>query len=282
MSTALEVDPGIYPGVPMAEYHRWPGVNFSKLKLFERSAAHAREEMLHPKEPTEAQDLGTAVHTAVLEPERFKADYVLGLDAGRKSKADKDAWANFEKEHPSSLILDAEDMAVCNGVAFAVWGHPVMRELLTSKGASELCVVWDDAATGLRCKARIDRLGEVGGWTVLADLKTAGDGLTDASPDGFAKACARYLYHVQAAHYLAGLAALHERERKFWHLACEKSAPFGCAVYELSEGALAQGEQQRRRWLRAFAECKATDNWPGYPTHVQPLDLPRWAQEVLE
>jgi PDDEXK-like domain of unknown function (DUF3799) len=275
------VNPGIYRDVPMAEYHRWPGVNFSKLKLFERSPAHAREEMLHPKLPTEAQDLGTAVHSAVLEPDRFAADYVVGPDCGRKSKIDKDAWAEFEARNPTALILDADDAEVCRGVSASVWAHPVMRELLTSKGASELCIVWYDATTGLRCKARIDRLGIVAGWSVLADLKTAGDGLTDASPDGFAKACARYLYHVQAAHYLAGMAALHERDRKFWHLACEKSAPFACAVYELSEGALAQGEQQRQRWLHRFAECERTENWPGYPTHVQPLDLPRWAQEEI-
>jgi len=275
------VNPGIYPGVPMAEYHRWPGVNFSKLKLFERSPAHAREEMLHPKESTDAQALGTAVHSAVLEPDRFAVEYVVGLERGRKSKIDKNVWAEFEAKHPEALILDVADSEVCRGISAAVWAHPVMRELLTSKGASEVCVVWDDEATGLRCKARIDRLGVVGGWSIVADLKTAGDGLTDASPGGFSTACARYLYHVQAAHYLAGVRALHDRERKFWHLACEKSAPFACAVYELSEGALAQGEQQRQRWLHRFAECERTGAWPGYPTHIQPLDLPRWAQEEI-
>lgn len=266
----------------MAEYHRWPGVNFSKLKLFERSPAHAREEMLHPKEPTDAQALGTAVHAAVLEPDKFADEYVTGPECGRKSKIDRDTWAAFEAANPHALILGADDAEVCRGVSAAVWAHPVMRELLASKGANELSVVWDDAATGLRCKARIDRFGVVGGWSVLADLKTAGDGLTDASQVGFSKACARYLYHVQAAHYLAGMSALHgERERKFWHLACEKSAPFACAVYELSDGALAQGEQQRQRWLHRFAECEQTGAWPGYPTQIQPLELPRWAQEEI-
>lgn len=282
MTTASAIAPGIYTGIPFSEYHRWPGVNFSKLKLFERSAAHAREEMLHPSEQTPAQAMGTAVHSAVLEPERFAEEYVVGLDCGRKSKIDKDAWAEFEAKHPTALILDKDDAEICRGVSGAVWGHPVARELLSSQGAREVCIVWDDEATGLRCKARIDAIGTVAGWSVLADLKTIGDGLNDARPDGFAKACANFMYHVQAAHYMAGAAALSDHPRRFFHIAAEKVRPFGVAVYELSEGALAQGEQQRRRWLHRMAECEKTNVWPGYPTHVMPLDLPAWAREEIE
>jgi hypothetical protein len=281
MPTSTEIAPGIYPGIPFAEYHRWPGVNFSKLKLFERSPAHAREEMLHPSEPTVAMALGTAVHSAVLEPDRFAAEYVVAPECDRRTKIGKETWAKFEAENPGT-ILSEEDSETCQGISTAVWAHPVAKELLSSRGSKEVCVVWDDQDTGLRCKARIDVIGSVAGWPVIADLKSVGDGIMDATPDGFSKACARYLYHVQAAHYLAGAEALHSHQRKFWHIAVEKSAPYGCAVYELSEGALAQGEQQRRRWLHRMKECEATGNWPGYPQTVQPIDIPKWAQETLE
>lgn len=275
--TSTEIAPGIYAGVPFAEYHRWPGVNFSKLKLFERSAAHAREAIVHPPEQTDAQAMGVAVHAAVLEPDDFATMYAIAPKCDRRYKEGKAIWAAFEAE-AKGMILSEDDAAICRGVSEAVWGHPVARELLSSKGAREVCVVWDDADTALRCKARIDLIGSLAGWSVLADLKS----VVDATPDGFSKACARYLYHVQAAHYLAGTAAIKDHPRRFLHVAAEKSAPFGVAIYELSEGALAQGEQQRRRWLHRFAECESTGVWPGYPTQVMPLDLPRWAQEELE
>jgi hypothetical protein len=29
--------------------------------------------------------------------------------------------------------------------------------------------------------------------------------------------------------------------------------------------------------LDLYAECKASGNWPGYPSTIQPLSLPAWA-----
>src|SRR5262249_17341765 len=139
-----QISPGVYPGVSFEEYHRWPGANFSMLKLFERSAAHARELMLHPAESTPAQALGNAVHAAVLEPDRFAADYVVAPDFGpRNVNPGKAQWKAWEAEHTSEAILSATDGEVCRGVSAAVWAHPVMAELLRSKGAREVSLLWD-------------------------------------------------------------------------------------------------------------------------------------------
>ena len=68
-----------------AEYHASEGISASGLKLIGRSPLHYWAAYLDPKrEPrveTPALKLGTAIHTAVLEPMRFADEYVVVPDS---------------------------------------------------------------------------------------------------------------------------------------------------------------------------------------------------------
>src|SRR5690349_7675909 len=81
-------------------YHDHPAVGSSHLKSIARSPAHYWSEWLDPSRPprtdTPAKWLGKAVHAAILEPERFKSDYVVGPRFDRRTKAGKEAAAAFE------------------------------------------------------------------------------------------------------------------------------------------------------------------------------------------
>lgn len=270
---------GIRQGMTRAEYEAIHGLNQSTLKLFRRTPAHAREYMVHPPEPTDALELGTAVHVAVLEPERFARQYVAAPKVDRRTKAGKEQWAAFEDAHRGLEVLSAEDMEVCRGIADAAVGLETVARLLASPGKSEVGVVWDDPQTGVRCKALMDRITTFAGWTVVVDLKST----QDASPGAFARDCAKYAYHVQAAFYLDGLNVLAPANRRFFHVAVEKARPYCCAVYELDPPAVAQGRADYREYLRVYAECARSGRWPGYRDAVEPLSLPVWAlsEEVL-
>jgi hypothetical protein len=71
-------EPGRYSGVPDTDYFAAPAVNASTLKHMGRSALHCKAQMTRSgdRPDTEAQKVGRLVHCAVLEPERFAADYV--------------------------------------------------------------------------------------------------------------------------------------------------------------------------------------------------------------
>ena len=71
-------EPGRYSGVPEADYFAAEAVNSSTLKHMGRSALHCKAEMTRSgdRPDTEAQKVGRLVHCAVLEPERFKAEFV--------------------------------------------------------------------------------------------------------------------------------------------------------------------------------------------------------------
>lgn len=73
--------PGVYEGIPNAEYHGGPGISKSGLDLVHRSPLHFNAVMTaaNDRTPTPAQDLGTAVHMAILEPSEFAKTYCLPL-----------------------------------------------------------------------------------------------------------------------------------------------------------------------------------------------------------
>lgn len=73
--------PGVYEGIPNAEYHGGPGISKSGLDLVHRSPMHYQAVVTAANDhtPTPAQEIGTAVHMAILEPEEFAKTYCLAL-----------------------------------------------------------------------------------------------------------------------------------------------------------------------------------------------------------
>ena len=57
------------------DYHAMPGASASRLKQLQRSAAHMRYAMDNPQEPTQAMIIGTATHSAILEPVLFAKEW---------------------------------------------------------------------------------------------------------------------------------------------------------------------------------------------------------------
>ena len=266
--------PGIYAGMKRAEYESIEAINQSTLKLFRRSAAHAREYMLHPPAQTEAMMIGTAVHCAVLEPTKFSGTYVVAPRVDRRTKAGKETWANFESENRGKELLDADDFEMCSEICRAIHANTVIGRMLESPGKNEVGIVWQDEKTGLLCKALLDRITTYAGWTCVMDLKTC----EDARPGAFGRDCYTYGYYLQAPFYLAGLNALAPLNRRFIFAVAEKSRPYATAVYELDQETMKQGEREMRHYLDTYAHCKKTGNWPGYPDDLQTVSIPRWAQ----
>lgn len=277
-----EVKPGLYRDVPFEEYLSWPCVHHSDLVLFNKSAAHVREAMLHPRAGTKAQEFGQAYHTAILEPGRFAKEYIAGISTDsdgnkidRRTKAGKEAWAEFEKNSRGMRILDPADYEMLIGMQRRIWRHPSVKELLSAPGHSEVSIVWVDEETGLKCKARLDRVAVYGGYPYLVDLKTTD---RDASERGVTSTIARYSYHQQAGMYHAGMEVLFPGPyRKFAFVFQEKTRPYEPSVNDLDDVALAQGKSQFRKHLRRFKECLDSGEWPGYGDGIGLVSIPQWA-----
>lgn len=278
-------DPGVYPGVSRAVYESWEAVRQSHLKVVaQKTPAHARTAFLHPMEQTKAMVLGEACHSMVLEPAKFNDRHVhppvddQGKRVDRRSNANKAIWAAWEDKHQGKSILELKDWYACERVRDAVWEDPDAKVILGGRGANELGIVWNDVETGVLCKGLIDalRLLDV---TYAFDLKST----VDASPAGWPRQVQKYGYHIQAAFYLDGLAALQpEIERRFGFICFEKVEPFAVAIYEATPSVIDQGRREYRAALKTWAKCEKTGLWPGYPRGIQQFTLPEWAYRDVE
>ena len=271
--SALALAHGLHEGVPEAEYHRKELGLASKhaLDLVLKAPAKYRASLTDAdREPTPAMRFGSDFHQATLEPHLYSAT--------------------------TATARQREDAQAILGMRDAVYAHPVAGKLL-AHGHPEVTARWRDSETGLECKARADLW--VPSLGVIADLKSC----ADASVEEFSRSVAKYTYHVQAAMYLEGfriasVEATEEVRRKwrgsarteriasdgpqvdaFVFIAVEKEPPHLMAVYVLDEAAIERGRLRMRRGMRTLAECLAKDEWPGLPTHIQAIDLPRWYQD---
>lgn len=252
------------------QYHADPAVSASHLKAVMQSPYHYWSRYVDPErkpiEPTAAMRLGSLAHCAILEPHELPQRY--GVTPDRRSTAGRAAAEQMAAEGIEAVT--SSDMALARSMATAVRNHSAAAALLAD-GKAEQSFWWDDLPTGMRCKCRPD-------WyfgSTVVDIKTT----TDASPQAFARAVATFAYHVQAAHYLAGL---HGAER-FVFVAVEKTYPHAVAVYELDADALALGRTTRDNALDVIAGCQAANVWPGYgDTAIQTLSLPKWASNPIQ
>lgn len=266
--------PGIYEGIPSTDYHRWEAVNASLLKTVrEKSPMHARYEQLHPKDQTPAMAMGEAIHYALLEPELFTANVVPGLDHDRRSAANKAAWLAFEEDNSGKVIIKQAEFDRLDGLHAELLNHNKAGALLQAPGRTEVSLVWE--VEGVLCKGRYDRLCREGGHNWVIDVKSC----QDASPRGFQRQVANYLYDLQAAHYLGGAHALDpDNTYRFAFVAVEKDPPYGAAVYEASPTMLFEGGHKARTAMEAWAKCVKAGRFTGYPGGVQTLELPRYAE----
>lgn len=291
-------EPGWYKDIPNEVYHKSGGVSSSTLKKFLcKTPAHIDYEKKHPKEPTKNMQLGTAVHSLVLEPEKAKDEIAVmpGFNLRTKlGRADRD---DFIEDNRGKVILtgsewkQAQDMA---GSLLAFIEKDEVLRLVFENYIAESSVYWwyrsNDPDDGTEykqmCKVRPDILCTE--YPVLGDIKTS----QDATYTGFQKSIINFDYHVSAAMYLEGVNQNREiieglcnssvgeyRYDRFIFLVVENEPPYLSAVYELDKNAIELGKQLYTRAMLLHYEARR-DDWPAFTSDVRLMELPGWASRA--
>jgi exodeoxyribonuclease VIII len=275
MNAPQTVQPGIYPTMSNKDYHSSPGISKSGLDLIARSPYLFR---YRPPitEPTRAMLIGSAAHSATLEPERFGESFVVAPDVDGRSKEGKAALAEFGKNNTRKTVLKLDDFVLVESISKAVRAHPVAKNILSDEGQAEMSIFNLDEHTGELVKARPDWMVE----DCLVDLKTT----EDASAEAFSRACWNFRYYVQAAFYLDVVNSQYNgRFNNFVFIVVEKSPPFQVAVYYADATMIEVGRMTYQQNLALYSQCKHTDFWPGLGDEkIQPIGLPGWALKNID
>jgi len=248
------------PEMDLETYLSHPAVNMSRLRDMQRSPAYCRHRMMHPDKPTPAMLLGTAVHMAILEPERFgKTYYVLPEDDNRTAANRAALKAASELGRPT---IKPADRAFCAAMSTAVDVHPAAWKLLYAQGHVEYTAFKE--MNTLMCKCRVDKLTD----SHIIELKTT----ADPRPEAFSRQMYAMGYHMSAAWYTDIVGP----GRTYTIIAVANTPPHEVYVYNVAEVAIDLGRAEYTELLNQYSKCLHADTWPGGDKDVQELNVPMW------
>ena len=135
---------------------------------------------------------------------------------------------------------------------------------------------------GYPAKARLDAWN---GHGMVCDLKSTRDLACD-----FEKSIANFGYGMQAAWYRAVLRSAMESSGRmlpddfsFVFLVVESVAPFGTAVYRMSDEVMDCYSERLPELQKLWWKCVAENKYPGWPQDdVVDIGLPAWAMKKLQ
>lgn len=245
-------------------YQKLAAVNWSTLRWMRVSPKHFKHAATNPSVDAARYRVGRAMHALVLEPALFPDSYVCW--GGRRQGK---LWKEFEAANSGKTILSIGEWTKAQGAAAAVLTNPIAADYLSGQGLVEFVLTWDDEATGLACKCRIDYAD-----VHLVELKST----ASIECRRFAATAARMGYPGQLAFYLDGLRANGvDVADEPAIITVESAPPFDVAPYLVPEPIVELGRREYRRLLEQVKSCRETDTWPGVATSALELVLPEWA-----
>lgn len=249
--------------LPIDIYHSDNGfISASQLKLILKSPLHFK----HPQAySSPALDIGSAVHTMILEPFLFDKLFFTLDDSKRpvpesdyKKKENKEWKQKILVENEGKTILTVEQLEQCRAMSERVLSDPLTKELLEGPGWNEASIFWMDYKRKVKLKSRPDRITKN---MVIVDLKTA----QDASPAGFERAIGNFRYDIQAATQIDAVQQHFKKKVEYYiYIAIEKTPPYAYGIYVLQPDTIWQGRNTYKSLLDIYNECKEKNEWPAY------------------
>lgn len=225
---------------------------------------------------TDAMRLGTAIHCAVLEPEKFAGQYAVMpnysqdpenvTDKGVRSFSSVTKYVKTKQEEWRCINGDKTELtefeyATCQRVVASVKEIPHVIELLDS---CEKEVTVEGVICGVECKGRIDFFG-----SVIGDLKTTQSVETQAF--------SRVFFNLEYGFKLAFYRELVRQSRgdlPVVVLAVETSGDFDRCLYRVPSELLDYSMDQVNVTLMKYRQCLDSGIWPGVDNGFDAVDFP--------
>lgn len=267
-------------------------------------------------EQSKALIFGTGSHAALLEPERFDAEYARMpvVDDFPKDKdgkptvlvttADMNSWAKERGIKGLSGKSKAEVIKIIRATGEPVRIYDEERLIAEINANGRILLEGNDydAIQQMRAVihansyyssllagayAEVSILGELNGEKakVRFDCLTKGGDIIDyktavsAKPDEFFRHAARLGYFMKMAmQYDMFVAAYGHAPRSVNLLVQEKKSPFIPALIRLTEEQLRIGRIQLNGAMEIYKACKKANSWPGYSmgNPVIEMETPEW------
>lgn len=212
-------------------------------------------------EPTDSMRLGTAVHTALLEPDQFDEDVIVMPDLNLRTKAGREQRDLIHSSiNKGQVVITEAQLEVVRGIE-RNFKQDRLAQAICEGGVVEASHYGEIQGIKIRCRPDVYQPDR----GIIADVKTCADN----SPKAFKSAVYKLGYHLQAVFYCEALKQVTDREFNpldFRFIAVETKYPFSCEVYALDEREIEAGYNALKKSWEEWKVFKETGVVLGYQT----------------
>ena len=264
------------------DYHAGPAISSSGLKLLLADGPDAFKHCYidgNRTESTPAMALGTALHCAVLEPDKYKGIYVSDKDAialgSRRTNAYK---AKLEQlSSGGKVVLPEDDLEKVKAMRDNLLDCPA-GQFLFGGASTEKSIYWKEDE--ILCKVRLDSIKQVEDYYVVCDIKTTSKPLRE-----FNKQILNFGYHTSAAMYALGVERVLNKPVKFVWAVVSTKPPYSKRFVTINNDSFETGYDNFRKGLKLYKQCLTNGVWPSYKEDYESgnifeeISIPHWAIE---
>lgn len=262
------------------DYHNSGYLGKSKLIKVLDSPYKFKYSLENPSKPTPSMEFGTALHMAVLEPEKFSKKYcVLPEDFNLRTKANKELYQDISESGKVPILFS--DYEKIMEMRKSIYKIDYAKKALN--GEHEISYYWNDKRTNVKLSCRPDSRRDLikGEEGIIVDLKTC----SNANTEAFMKDAIKFGYDIQAAQYIEGCNLYYGYPHRFTFIAVEKEPPFAVNILEADNLFIQYGRDRFLECVSIVKHCTDTNNWWGYngeDGQINALGLPAYLLKEIE
>lgn len=258
-----------------SDYAELEGINFSSFKHFFNSPSYFRWASQQVNEETDDLIIGSAVHTAVLQPDKFKQKYCVAPKLDRRKTEHKLIWNEFVESNKHKIALTAEMMDVVVGCTSAIRDNKYFKSifnpnhLIEAGGNAELF--------GSVIKGRIDYYNPE--LNVIFDIKTCS---IVPNINKMRKQAEDRMHYMQGFFYRHIIAENFKLRTPpdvvFGYV--NKKSPNQVGLLQFHDLYFQKAAIELEPQLMRFENCKASGVWPESDASVNPQVVKPWSNVV--
>lgn len=256
-------------------YFERPELSQSQLKDFMVSPAYYQLRLKKPRQETYEMMIGTATHSALLEPESFAENYVCIPKIDRRTKAGKEQFDLYTKESFGKIAIQEDDYLSILAMRDSVLEHPRAKDILSFEKEVEKEIFF--SLEDVPCRAKLDAI--VPKINTIIDFKTS----RSSSSKSFQKDMINNGYDIQAFWYFEAYKSLTGSYPDFYaFIVASKEEPYPVSVFSVDKEFIDRGRYKSLKALAEFKECKGKNVWPKNESdEIIAIQTPQWALKDL-
>lgn len=253
-------------------------MSYSRLSKFRTSPLSYKRAYIDGIKPDKStsMDVGTAIHYALLERERFNKLYVVKPKfAGTGARTREKEWV--QKQCDDAVIVTSNTADKIEETLSFLEESPFIKDTLKNGVAEVYGHAWDDEL-GVMWLCKFDYVRS--DKDVIIELKTTS---SSVDPEKWQWSTRDFAYHIQAWIYHRVYRLITGQAPNFFMCVCELVNPWGVVPYTLSQSEYQGTTSEIRFLLDHFSICKSQNTWPRLLGHtVKMLQLPMTEKYRME